>query len=82
MMTNRSWISTIGKILRAPNAALWWVTGGAVIFLGLVLNISFLREIFRFSILHPLDGAICVLAGILGIVWFELFKVFNRKRLE
>jgi Ca2+-transporting ATPase len=82
MMTNRSWTSSIGNILRTPNKALWWVTGGAVIFLGLVLNISFLREIFRFSMLHPLDVAICLFAGILSIVWFELFKVFKRKRTK
>ena len=79
MMTNRSWTSTIGKILRAPNTALWWVTGGAVIFLGLVLNISFLRGIFRFSLIHPVDVIICVSAGIFSVVWFELFKVFSRK---
>jgi len=80
MMTNRSWTSTIGKILRAPNTALWWVTGGAVIFLGLVLNIPFLREIFRFSLIHPVDVVICVSAGILSVVWFELFKLLSRKR--
>jgi Ca2+-transporting ATPase len=80
MMTNRSWTSSIGKILRAPNSALWWVTGGAVIFLGLVLNIPFLRGIFRFSLIHPVDVVICVSAGILSVVWFELFKLFSRKR--
>jgi len=80
MMTNRSWTSTIGKIHRAPNAALWWVTSGTVIFLGLVLTIPFLREIFRFSVIHPVDVVICVSAGILSVVWFELFKLFTRKR--
>ena len=55
MMTNRSWTSTIDKIHRAPNAALWWVTGGTVVFLGLVLTIPFLREIFRFSVIHPVE---------------------------
>jgi len=79
MMTNRSWTSTIGKIHRTPNAALWWVTGGTVIFLGLVLTIPFLREIFRFSVIHPVDVVICVSAGILSVVWFELFKLFTRK---
>jgi Ca2+-transporting ATPase len=79
MMTNRSWTATIGSILRAPNTALWWVTGGAVIFLALVLNIPFLREIFRFSLIHPVDVAICVTAGLLSVVWFELFKLFSRK---
>jgi Ca2+-transporting ATPase len=78
MMTNRSWTSTIGKILRAPNTALWWVTGGAVVFLGLVLNITVLRGIFRFSVIHPVDVAICVPAGISSIIWFELFKLFSR----
>ena len=80
MMTNRSWTSTIGKIHRAPNAALWWVTGGTVIFLGLALTIPFLREIFRFSVIHPVDLVICLSAGILSVVWFELFKFFTRKR--
>lgn len=80
MMSNRSWTSTFGKILRAPNSALWWVTGGTVIFLGLVLSIPFLRDVFRFSVIHPFDIVICVSAGILSIVWFELFKVFSRKK--
>jgi Ca2+-transporting ATPase len=82
MMTNRSWTSSIGKILRAPNAALWWVAGGAVIFLGLVLYIPFLLEIFRFSSIHPVDVVICVSAGILSVVWFELFKLFSRKSIR
>ena len=80
MMSNRSWTSTFGKILRAPNSALWWVTGGTVIFLSLVLSMPFLRDVFRFSVIHPFDIVICVSAGILSIVWFELFKVFNRKK--
>ncbi len=79
MMTNRSWTSTIGKIHRTPNAALWWVTGGTIVFLCLVLTIPFLREIFRFSVIHPVDVVICVSAGILSVVWFELFKLFTRK---
>ncbi|MEI6207350.1 MAG: cation-translocating P-type ATPase [Desulfuromonadales bacterium] len=80
MITNRSWTGTIGTILRAPNGALWWVTGSAVMFLGLVLNIPFLRQIFKFSEIHPIDVAICASAGILSIVWFEIFKTFSRKR--
>ena len=80
MMTNRSWTSTFGKILRAPNAALWWVTGGALLFLGLVLNVPFLRGIFRFSALHPVDLVICVSAGVGSMIWFEFFKMFSRSR--
>lgn len=82
MMTNRSWTSTIGRIVRAPNSALWWVTGGAVIFLGMALNIPVFREVFRFSAIHPVDVVICVSAGVSSIVWFELFKMFSRKKGE
>lgn len=53
------------------------ITGGAAIFLGLVLNIPVLRETFRFSLIHPVDVVICISAGILSIVWFELFKAFR-----
>jgi P-type Ca2+ transporter type 2C len=80
MMTNRSWTSTFGTMLRAPNGALWWVTGGAVTFLALVLNVPFLREIFRFSVIHPVDVAICVSAGIGSMIWFEFFKMYSRQR--
>jgi len=75
MMTNRSWTSTFGKIVWAPNAAVWWVSGGAVVFLSLVLTIPFLREIFRFSLLHPIDLVICVTAGVGSMIWFEFFKM-------
>lgn len=82
MMTNRSWTGTLGKFYKTPNAALWWVTGGTVIFLCLVLTIPFLREIFRFSVIHPIDVVICVSAGILSTVWFELFKAFSWKKVR
>jgi Ca2+-transporting ATPase len=51
------------------------VTGGAVVFLGLALYVPFLRDLFRFSILHPYDIFICVAAGVMSIVWFEVLKM-------
>jgi Ca2+-transporting ATPase len=79
IFANRSWSRTILATLRSPNAALWWVTGGAVLFLGLALSVPFLRGLFRFSILHPADVAICVLAGMISILWFEVLKMVNRR---
>jgi Ca2+-transporting ATPase len=35
--------------------------------------------LFRFSILHPADIAICVLAGMISILWFEVLKMVNRR---
>ncbi|MDA8404586.1 MAG: cation-translocating P-type ATPase [Desulfobacteraceae bacterium] len=72
--TNRSWSTGLLNILRRPNAALWWVTGGAGLFLGLVLYVPFLRGLFRFAKLHPMDIGICLAAGIAGMFWLECLK--------
>ena len=80
ILTNRSWSRTILATLDAPNRALWWVVGGALLFLGLVFYIPFLKDMFRFSTLHPVDLVICLAAGVLSILWFEGFKLFNGMR--
>jgi Ca2+-transporting ATPase len=82
IMTNRSWTRTIVGTLRSPNAALWWVVGGAITFLGLVLYVPALRHLFKFSVLHPMDIALCLGGGILSIMWFEALKVMNNRKLK
>jgi Ca2+-transporting ATPase len=80
ILTNLSWSRTIMDTLRSPNSALWWVLGGAVSFLGLVLYLPFLRGLFRFNVLHVLDLAICLVAGVISIFWFEAFKIIRNQR--
>jgi Ca2+-transporting ATPase len=79
IFVNRSWSRTVLATLRSPNTALWWVTGGAVVLLGLVLYIPFLRDLFRFSVLHPIDIFICVTAGVVSVLWFEVMKMANHR---
>jgi Ca2+-transporting ATPase len=81
IFTNRSWSSPIWSTLRTPNPALWFVLGGTLIFLGLVLYVPFLRNLFHFSTLHPDDIAICLAGGFVSILWFEWLKVFKQKWL-
>jgi len=66
------------KILQSPNAALWWVIGGGLLFLVLVLYVPFLRQLFSFSLLHPIDLAICLGGGAISLVWFELLKLLDQ----
>jgi Ca2+-transporting ATPase len=80
ILTNRSWSRTIFETISSPNRALWWVLGGALVFLAAVLYIPFLRELFGFSYLHLLDIAICFMAGIASILWFEGLKMINGRR--
>ena len=78
VFTDRSRTRTILATLRTPNAALWWVVGGAVALLALVLYVPFLRDLFGFAVLHPSDLLICVAAGFASILWFEGIKVVRR----
>ena len=56
---------------------MWWVFGGAVVFLGLVLYVPHLRALFRFRTLHATDIAICLGAGVVSILWFEGMKLIG-----
>ena len=78
ILTNRSWSMTIFETLRSPNKALWYVIGGALLFLGLVLYAEPLRNLFGFSILHANDLLICALAGLISILWFEALKMAGK----
>ena len=82
ILTNRSWSRTIREILRSPNAAQWWVLGGAAGFMGLVLTVPFLRDLFRFDRLHSGDILLCLAAGSLSILWFEGLKLVHFRRLH
>lgn len=78
IMSNRSWSRTILATLRSPNTAMWGVLAGAVFFLGLVIYVQPLRDLFKFEVLHAADVLICVAAAAASILWFELFKVITR----
>jgi Ca2+-transporting ATPase len=75
ILTNRSWSRSILNTLRSHNPALWWVLGGAAVFLGAVLYIPALRSLFHLSTLHFIDLVICLSAGIISIAWFEGLKM-------
>jgi len=78
ILTNRNWSSTILSSLRSRNIALRWIILSAIIFLGLVIYVPFLRDLFHFGILHFIDVLICIGAGVISILWFEGVKYFSR----
>jgi len=82
IFSNRSWHHTIVETLRSPNRALWWVAGGAIVLLAGVLYIPALRALFRLAALHGMDITMCLLAGLLSIVWFEAVKIINKAKAD
>lgn len=79
IFVNRSWSRTIFRTLELPNKALWYVTGGALFFLGLILYIPFAQDLFKFSPLSIRDFIFCMGAGFISILWFEAWKIFHQK---
>jgi Ca2+-transporting ATPase len=80
ILTNRSWSGTILTTLRTPNRALAWVFAGTLICLFLVLYIPALRDLFRFAPVPFIDLVTCAGAGVLSILWFEIYKYWSRGR--
>ncbi len=72
--TDRSRSLSFWESLRKPNAAMWWVTGSALVLLAMVLYVPWLRTLFHFSTLHPDDIVLCLGAGIAGGAWFQMLK--------
>jgi Ca2+-transporting ATPase len=80
IIVNRSWSKSFISVLREKNVALLYVAGGALLFLGLVIYVPYLQDLFHFSYLHFTDIIIAVLLGIISIAWFEVVKIFTYKR--
>jgi Ca2+-transporting ATPase len=80
ILTNRSWSRTALSTARARNPALWWVVGGALAFLAVVLYVPFMRGLFLFAKLHWDDLVLCLTAGAFSVLWFEVFKIIGPSR--
>jgi Ca2+-transporting ATPase len=80
ILTNRNWSSSILGSLRARNMALRWIVLSAVVFLGLVIYVPWLRDLFHFEMLHFVDVLVCIGAGAVSVLWFEVVKYFSRKK--
>ena len=78
--TNASWSKNAIRIFKDKNKALYFVLGLGLVFLGAVLYIPWLRNIFHFSKLGLFDALICLTLGLVTALWFELLKLINRKR--
>ena len=82
ILTNRNWSATIFTTFRSRNYALRWIVIGALVFLGLVIYVPFLRDLFHFEILSWVDVLMCIAAGGVSILWFEVVKYFGRRKKQ
>jgi Ca2+-transporting ATPase len=81
IFSNRSRNQPIYATLRKPNKSLWWVTVGTLIVLVLTLTVPFLRNLFKFMTIDPLEGLLCLSTALLAIIISESVKIPAIQRL-
>jgi len=74
IFANRSRTLSIIKSLWIPNKALWWITGGTLFFLVLILAVPALRDVFQFAPLHGWEMGLLLIAGLSSILFAESVK--------
>jgi P-type Ca2+ transporter type 2C len=67
IIANRSWAQGIINTMSIPNRALWWIIGGTILLLLAVLYVPFMRHLFYFSLLNPLELAMCFGIALISI---------------
>jgi Ca2+-transporting ATPase len=80
IFANRTHSQFILQSVRVPNKALWWVTGGALFFLTIVLSFPGLRNVFQFAPLHRGELVLLAIAGLGSILFAESIKIKPLKR--
>jgi Ca2+-transporting ATPase len=80
IFVNRSWTHTIFGAIKSKNVALWAVTAGTLVVLALLLTVPSARDLFQFATMHPSDLAISLGAGVLSVMWFEVYKIIQHAR--
>jgi P-type Ca2+ transporter type 2C len=78
IVKSRSRTSGFFKSLITRNVAQWWVSGLAVFFLMLVINVQFLQSLFKLQSLTIYEILICFAAGLLSIVWFGIVTILYK----
>jgi P-type Ca2+ transporter type 2C len=82
IFANRSHSRSILATLRTRNAALWWITGGTVLLLGLVLAVPAVRDLFTFSLPPAPELLLCLAVAIASLLWFEVVKSATRRYVK
>jgi Ca2+-transporting ATPase len=70
----RSRDRTILKTMRASNPVVWWITGATLAALAVALYVPPVAAVFRLAPLAPPLLAVAAAAGILGPLWYEVYK--------
>jgi Ca2+-transporting ATPase len=78
-LANRSFEYTIRKTLFYKNALLPLILGISAVLLLAILYLPFLTNLFNMKPISAANLGLCVLAGFVSVVWFEVWKVVRQR---
>jgi Ca2+-transporting ATPase len=76
----RSRDRSILRVMRSANTVVWWITGATVAALAVAIYVPPVAHVFRFAPLAPPVLAVSAAAGILGPLWYEVYKLRRPRR--
>ena len=78
ILSSRSQTRPILKTMSYTNAPLWWIMGGTLSAMMLVLYLPYMNGLFRVA--APGAGALllCLSAALAGVLWYEIYKLWKR----
>jgi Ca2+-transporting ATPase len=77
ILVNRSWRLSVWQTFRErTNRTLKWILTMAAAMLVVVLTVPALRTAFDFGPMRPIDWVVALVAGFIGVVWFEVYKAW------
>ncbi len=81
ILTNRSWrLSALRTLIERRNRALPWILGAALGLLVLVLGVRPVRDALGFGPLGLREASAAAAAAVIGMLWFEVWKLARRRR--
>jgi len=79
IISNLSHTENFIQIFKNKNKSLFYVLGGTLFFLILILNVPFLRNVFYFAPINFWQIILTFCAALVSIIWFEGYKYFRIK---
>ncbi len=81
ILVNRSWRLSVWRSFRERvNRTLYWILGFAAALLVVLFAVPGLRDAFHFGRITWTDGLIALGAGVVGTLWFEVYKALAEAR--
>ncbi len=80
IIVNRSWRLSVWRTFRERrNPMLKWILALGATMLIVVLTVPGVRDAFDFGPASPWQWLVALLAGIIGVLWFEIYKALARR---